>query len=76
MLPCWKFGKTACCGVSARDVGNMPGFGRGEPAMLPSLGRGRFEGMTELVWYMGLGKEGDALRNWPFCCIASICACA
>lgn len=53
----------------------MPGFGLGDPAMLSSLGRGRFEGMTGLVWYIGFGKEGDALRIWPFC-MAMSCACA
>lgn len=63
--------------MSAREVGSMPGLGRGEPAMLSSRGRGRFEGMTGLVWYIGFAKEGDALRIWPFCCMAIICwACA
>lgn len=52
----------------------MPGFGRGDPEMLPSLGRGLLEGMTGLVEYMGFGKDGDALRIWLFC-MASICAC-
>lgn len=52
----------------------MPGFGRGEPAMLPSLGRGLFEGMTWFVAYMGFPKDGDALRIWLFC-MASIWAC-
>lgn len=43
--------------------------------MLPSLGRGLLEGMTEFVVYMGFGKDGDALRIWLFC-MASICAWA
>jgi hypothetical protein len=45
--------------------------------MLSSRGRGRLEGMMGLVWYIGFAKEGDALRIWPFCCMAIICwACA
>jgi len=41
--------------------------------MLSSRGLGRFEGMTELVWYMGfVEKPGEALRIGPFgmiiCC--------
>lgn len=50
MAPGWKPGKFCCCGVSERDVGSMPGFCRGEPEMESSRGRGRFDGMTELVW--------------------------
>lgn len=75
MEPCWKPGKLGCCGVSARDAGSMPGFGRGDPAILPSLGRGLLEGMMEFVVYMGFAKDGDALRIWLFC-MASICAWA
>ncbi len=52
----------------------MLGFWRGDDAMLSSRGRGRLDGMTELVWYMAaLGKEeGDAFRMAPFC-MANIC---
>lgn len=53
----------------------MPGFCLGDPAMLSSLGRGRLEGMTGFVWYIGFEKEGDALRIWPFC-MAMSCAWA
>lgn len=54
----------------------MPGLGRGDPAMLSSRGLGRLEGMTGFVWYMGFAKDGDALRIWPFCCMAIIWAWA
>lgn len=43
--------------------------------MLSSRGRGRLDGMTGFVWYIGLEKDGDALRIWPFC-MAIICAWA
>ena len=67
---CWN---CACCGVSARDVASILGFCRGdEAAKLSSRGLGRFDGITGLVWYTGLGKEGEALRMGPFC-MAIIC---
>lgn len=45
----WKPPKF-CCGVSERDGGCMPGFWPGEPVTLSSRGRGRFDGITGLVW--------------------------
>ncbi len=67
-----KFGKCACWGVSARDVGNMFGFCLGDDARLSSRSRGLLDGMAELVWYIGFAKDGEALRMEPFC-MASIC---
>lgn len=50
-------------GVCDLDVGSPPGVCRGDVPMPSSLGR--FDGMTELVWYRGLWKAGEDVRPAP-----------